>query len=190
MSVIQAMHIRIQPLRRAWKSSAPKSAAVDDSDHAGDDAHDNCASGALVVERLPDGDDHRDEHPRSRDHINGSTDSGNHAEDAKDPGRRGEPDRAQQLADVSSVSAAPASGTRRRCRWRSPRTPTAAARASRDAEPARCRAADDRPMPAARLDRTTIKQRLAGGRAVGFDFLEDRNVKPCRADRSLKKGHR
>ena len=34
------------------------------------------------------------------------------------------------------------------------------------------------------------EERLAGRRAIGFDFLEDRDVKPCRADRSLEKGHR
>ncbi len=56
------------------KSSAPKSAAMTTPIMPVMTHTTTARAGALVVERLADGDDHRDEHPHGRDHVDGPAD--------------------------------------------------------------------------------------------------------------------
>ena len=118
-----------------------------------------------------------------------TADCRDHAENAQDPRRRGESDGPQQLADVRAglrlghqVHADDVGGD-------GPEHPQQQREhdAMEDRRVVEARRQADAGGEARRDD---DNQRLAGGRAVGFDFLEDRNFKPCRADRSLRKGHR
>src|SRR5580765_263465 len=63
-------------------------------------AHGHGATGAGEIERLTDADDHRDEHPDSRQRERGNRNARNEAEDPQEAWRRGEADRPHQLADI------------------------------------------------------------------------------------------
>ncbi len=63
-------------------------------------AHRKRARGARVVERLADGDDHRHQHPDSRDGEHDRRRARNDAGNAKNAGRSREPDGPEQLPEI------------------------------------------------------------------------------------------
>src|SRR5438093_13083459 len=92
----------IQPMILGYRRAEQQS--EDDGEPRGEDPTEHAdgdrARGARVVQRLPDRDDHRREHPDGADRKGGQRHARQDAEDAKNTGCRREADRPHQLADV------------------------------------------------------------------------------------------